>query len=202
MDATEVESRAWTETLAVLRRRVDRLRQGGETRSTLVGDAGPAALARLRRVSRPLLEALATAYGDLCPPGYPALEDNEIAGAGGSVGLRLTRWHAVYFALEHARGEKKKPPPPAGLAGALGVVPKRLPGEPLPPPDPNVALELVVLSLRWDDNRGWVEVRRPLAADWSVETLREHLVAYVIGFNYDVAAGHLGADAPAQGSGR
>ena len=51
-------------------------------------------------------------------------------------------------------------PKPAGLIGALGVTRKRLPGEPLPPPDPNLALELTVLALRWDELRGWVEVRR------------------------------------------
>ena len=63
---------------------------------------------------------------------------------------------------------------------------KRLPGEPLPPPDPDVALELTVLALRWDESRGWVEVRRPLDPAWTPETLQEHLTAYALGFNYDV----------------
>ena len=51
-----------------------------------------------------------------------------------------------------------------------------------------------MLALRWDEGRGWVEVRRPLHPRWSPETLQEHLVAYLLAFNYDVAAGALGAD--------
>jgi hypothetical protein len=185
---------AWAAVLATLRRRVDALRRDGARWRPLRGEAGPEALARLRREARPLLEAMGEAYRDLLPPGYPALDDNGIAGAGGSIGLRLSRWHAVFFALEHVKQKKAPPPKPAGLIGALGVTRKRLPGEPLPPPDPNVELELTVLSLRWDEARGWVEVRRPLDPAWTGQTLQEHLTAYALGFNYDVAAGLLGSD--------
>jgi hypothetical protein len=191
---------AWAAALAVLRRRADALRQDGDRWRPLKGEAGPAALAEVRAAARPLLVALGEAYRDLLPPGYPALDDNEIPGAGGSIGLRLSRWHAVFFALEHARKQKAPEPKPGGLIGALGVTRKRLPGEPLPPPDPNVELELAVLSLRWDDARGWVEVRRPLDPAWTAETLQEHLSAYVLGFNYDVAAGLLGSDPPGRGA--
>jgi len=184
----------WAGALATLRRRADALRRNGDRWRPLRGGDGPEALARVRREARPLLEALGEAYRDLLPPGYPALDDNGIAGAGGSIGLRLSRWHAVFFALEHVKRKQAAPPKPAGLIGALGVTRKRLPGEPLPPPDPNVALELTVLALRWDESRGWVEVRRPLDPAWTAETLQEHLTAYALGFNYDVAAGLLGSD--------
>jgi hypothetical protein len=189
-----MEQEPWEAALARLQRRADALRQAEGPPPPLIGDAGPAALERLRATAGPLLEAVGGAYAGLCPPGYPALDDNGIPGPGGSIGLRLSRWHAVYFALEHRKKPRKAEPKPAGLAGALGVTRKRLPGEPLPPPDPNLEQELAVLALRWDEGRGWVEVRRPLHPSWSPETLQEHLVAYLLAFNYDVAAGALGAD--------
>ncbi|MGH2367726.1 MAG: hypothetical protein ACRDI2_05955, partial [Chloroflexota bacterium] len=179
----------WEEQLATLRHRADDLRRSSGHPQPLRGPAGPAALARLREVIRPLLDGVAAAYEALCPPGYPSVEDNGIEGPGGSVGLRFSRWHAIFFALEHAPKKKAAEAKPAGLAGALGVVPKRLPGEPLPPPDPNAETELTVQLLRWDEGRGWVEVRRPLHPRWTLEMLQEHLVAYLIGLNYDLTAG-------------
>ena len=59
-----------------------------------------------------------------------------------------------------------------------------------------------MLALRWDEGRGWVEVRRPLHPRWRPETLQEHLVAYLLAFNYDVAAGALGADEQAGPAGQ
>jgi hypothetical protein len=68
-----------------------------------------------------------------------------------------------------------------------------MPGDPLPPRDPQEPLELVVLGLRWDDDRGWVEVRRRLDPRWDAHVLAEHLTAYLLGLNHDIAAGLLNA---------
>ena len=137
-------------------------------------------------------------YRPLCPTGFPVVEDNAIEGAGGSIGLRFSKWHAFFFALEHAPKRKAAAPPPAlsGTPGLATVRLKRLPGQPLPPPNPNVELLLFVLALRWDESRGWVEVRRPLPAAWDQEVLVEHLAAYLAGLNYDLAAGRNGIMLP------
>jgi hypothetical protein len=180
---------AWEAELAGLRRRVETLRAAVGRPEPLVGAAGRAALARVRREARPLFEAVARAYDGLCPSGFPVLEDNGIAGPGGSIGVRFSPKHVFFVALEHAKKRPPAEPGPARLAGALGVRLKRLPGQPLPPPDPHARFELVVLGLRWDDDRGWVEVRRPLDSRWDQTMLQDHLTAYLLGLNYDVAAG-------------
>src|SRR5688500_2025384 len=98
-----METEPWEEALARLQRRAAALRQSEGAPPPLIGDAGPAALARLRGTAGPLLQAVASAYAGLCPPGYPAPDDNGIPGPGGSIGLRFSRWHAIYFALEHRK---------------------------------------------------------------------------------------------------
>ena len=45
-----------------------------------------------------------------------------------------------------------------------------------------------MLGLRWDEDRGWVEVRRPLPPRWDLAMLRDHLTAHLIGLNYDLLA--------------
>jgi hypothetical protein len=117
------------------------------------------------------------------------MEDNGITGPGGSLGLRFSAWHAFHVAFENARKPKSEEPKPAGLAGALDIRVKRMPGDPLPPRDPQDRFELSVLALRWDADRGWVEVRRVLPAQWGPEMVAELLEAYLTGFAYDVAAG-------------
>src|ERR671922_299807 len=104
-------------------------------------------------------------------------------------GAGLTPRPASSSARDQPKTPRPAEPGPAGLAGALGVRLKRLPGQPLPPPDPHARFELVVLGLRWDDDRGWVEVRRPLDSRWDQTMLQDHLTAYLLGLNYDVAAG-------------
>lgn len=136
-----------------------------------------------------MLEIVATSYADLCPAGYPQVEDNEIEGAGGSIGIRFSAWHAFFLALQRAPRPKKTEPKPSGLAGALDIRMKRMPGDPLPPPDPNVRLELVTLGLRWDPERGWVEIRRVLPQAWKIFMVEEQFDAYLAGLNYDLAAG-------------
>jgi hypothetical protein len=181
---------SWATEVSRLQRRAAELTAASGPWAPLRGPAGAEALARLREVARPLLAEVARAYADRCPQEYPRLEDNGIQGPGGSIGLRLSPWHAVFFALEHLPTKRKgSAPKPAGLAGALGLQPKRMPGDPLPPPDPHVALELAVLAMRWDEGRGWVELRRPLPAAWTPAMLQEHLTAYLIGFNFDLARG-------------
>jgi hypothetical protein len=158
----------------------------------LRGDSGRQELARARRLATPLLERVVASFAVHCPPGFPAIEDNGIDGPGGSIGVRFSRWHAFFLALERepkpraarpAPGEREDDDPPR----------KRLPGEPLPPPDPETSLELVTLSLRWDEARGWVEVRRALPAGWDEVMLEEHLAAYLVGLSYDLASGAAGA---------
>jgi hypothetical protein len=190
----------WPEQLAQLRRRVEELRARGRP-PPLRGDAGWVALARVREGARPLLESIVTAYAGLCPSGFPVVEDNRIEGPGGSIGVRFGPRHALFIALEHEARRKPVEAKPAGLAGALGVRMKRMPGDPLPPRDPHQPLELVVLGLRWDDDRGWVEVRRRLDPRWDPRVLREHFAAYLSGLNYDIAAGLLAGDDGDQGDG-
>jgi len=152
-------------------------------------DAAQLGYARLLAVARPLLIEAAGAFRDMCPPGYPAVEDNGIPGPGGSVGVRFSAWHAFHVAFENVKKPKKDEPKPAGLAGALDIRVRRMPGDPLPPRDRNDRFELATLALRWDEDRGWGEVRHVLPAAWTEEMVAAHFEAYLIGFCYDIAAG-------------
>ncbi|MBI3971904.1 MAG: hypothetical protein HY332_11495 [Chloroflexi bacterium] len=188
----ERATHTWLPDLASLRLRADELRAGTGRLKPFRGPAGEQALVDLRRVARPQLDAVAASYAPLCPPGYPVVEDNEIRGPGGSIGLRFSKWHSFFFALEHAKRRRPAASKPSGLRAVPRdpeVKMKRLPGQPLPPPDVNTPLELVTLALRWEEARGWVEIRRPLPAQWDEAMLWEHLAAYLIGINYDLAAG-------------
>lgn len=182
------ESR-WPERVTARRARADALLSAEARPVALPVAEAQESFARLRRECRVMLDLAASAYADLCPAGYPQVEDNQIEGAGGSVGIRFSAWHAFFLALQRAPRPKKTEPKASGLAGALDIRMKRMPGDPLPPPDPNVRLELATLSLRWDTERGWVEIRRVLPREWRVSMVEEQFDAYLTGFNYDVAAG-------------
>ena len=182
-------SLAWEEQLHSLRERAAELQRDGAAPAQLPLDVAEREFARLRDATRPLLDQTATAFAQLCPPGYPRLEDNGIPGPGGSLGLRFSVWHAFHVAFEHAKKPKSDEPKPTGLAGALDIRVKRMPGDPLPPRDPKERFELSIQALRWDADRGWVEVRRVLPERWSAEMVAEQLAAYLAGFAYDVAAG-------------
>ena len=183
------ESLAWQARLERLRERAVQLQREGAAPAKLPFESAEREFARLRDAVRPLLDATAASFGELCPPDYPKIEDNGIPGPGGSLGLRFSVWHAFHVAFEHAKKSKTDEPKPTGLAGALDIRVKRMPGDPLPPRDPTDRFELSVLALRWDEDRGWVEVRRVLPAQWTVEMVAELLDAYLAGFVYDVAAG-------------
>ena len=172
-----------------LARRAAALRRGGYAVSRFPLEEARANLARARADAGPLFQATCDAFRKLCPPDYPRLDDNGIAGAGGSTGIRFSRWHAFFITLDHIKQKKPATEKPAGLAGALGVTFKRLPGAPLPPPDPGARYELATLSLRWDESRGWVEVRRPLPGAWDRAMIEEQLTSYLAGLAYDLAAG-------------
>jgi len=179
----------WEERLARLRARAEALSAAGAQPALLPLDAALSGYARLKDTALPLLESASTALGSLCPVSYPRIEDNAILGPGGSIGIRFSARHAFHFAIENARRLKKAADKPKGLAGVLDVPVKRMPGDPLPPRDPSDRFELVVLALRWDADRGWVEVRRVLPAAWTNQMLEEHFDAYLSGFVYDAAAG-------------
>ena len=179
----------WQARLNRLRERAAQLLNDGAVPAQLPLDVAEREFARLREAVRPLLESTVTAYQALCPAGFPKIEDNGIPGPGGSLGIRFTVWHAFHVAFEHAKKPKSAEPKPTGLAGALDIRVKRMPGDPLPPRDPKDRFELSVLALRWDADRGWVEVRRVLPAAWSSDMVEELLAAYLAGFAYDVAAG-------------
>jgi hypothetical protein len=180
------------ERLAALRARAEALREVQRAGQPLRAEAGQQALAAARTAARPLLAAVVDAYHGLCPPGYPVVEDNRIEGAGGSIGVRFSRWHAFFVSLDNVRKRKPEEPKADAVARAAGVRLKRLPGEPLPPPDPNVTLELATQALRWDDDRGWVEMRHVLPSNWDPAMIEEHLAGYLIGLNYDLGAGITG----------
>jgi hypothetical protein len=185
----DTNNQHWTARVAALRDQANTLISDGARPEALPAADAQASFGRMRREALSVLEAAVAAYGDLCPPGYPLLEDNGIEGAGGSVGVRFSAWHAFFLSLQNAPRPKNVELKPAGLAGALDVRVKRMPGDPLPPPDPNVRLELVVQSLRWDGERGWVEVRRVLPRAWNLGMVQDLFAAFLAGFNYDVAAG-------------
>ena len=182
-------SLAWEERLERLRQRAAQLQRDGAAPAQLPLEAAEREFVRLCEASRPLLESTAAAFDSLCPSGYPRIEDNGIPGPGGSLGLRFSVWHAFHVAFEHAKKPKSDEPKPTGLAGALDIRVKRMPGDPLPPRDPHERFELSIQALRWDADRGWVEVRRVLPERWTTEMLAEQLEAYLAGFAYDVAAG-------------
>ena len=180
---------AWEGRLAALRRRTEQLISAGAAPGALTRDDAHEGYARLRAAAEPLFSSVIGAYAGLCPDGFPVIEDNGIMGPGGSLGVRFSAWHAFHVAFENAKKPKKDEPKPTGLAGALDIRVKRMPGDPLPPPDPKDRFELVTLGLRWDADRGWIETRRVLPAAWTEEMVAEHLEAYLAGFSYDVAAG-------------
>ena len=179
----------WQARLQALRQRTDALISSQARPGSLPLDAAVSGYAILRAVARPLLEEAAGIFRAVCPPGYPAVEDNGIPGPGGSVGVRFSAWHAFHIAFENVKQPKKAEPKPAGLAGGLNIRVRRMPGDPLPPRDRSDRFELALLALRWDEGRGWVEVRRVLPAEWTEEMVAELFGAYLIGFCYDVAAG-------------
>jgi hypothetical protein len=180
---------AWQGRLDALRARARALDHAGARPAQLPLDAARDGFDQLRAAARPLFEAAAAAYGDVCPAGYPSVEDNGIAGPGASLGVRFSPWHAYFVGFENARRPAKAEPKPAGLAGALDIRVRRMPGDPLPPRDPNDRFELTALGMRWDEDRGWVETRRVLPSPWTPDMLAELFEAYLAGFNYDVAAG-------------
>src|SRR5688572_6310498 len=69
---------SWDERLKRLRARADGLSAAGAKPALLPLDAAERGFARLRSEVRPLLDATAGAYAELCPPGYPKLQDNGI----------------------------------------------------------------------------------------------------------------------------
>jgi hypothetical protein len=189
----------WGEALAALRRKAAAWQEAGPMPDPLRREDGEHAFARLRGASRRLFEATARAYRDLCPEGYPRIEDNGIPGPGGAIGLRLGPHHAFFCSLEHVRQKARREERTEGLAGALGLsTRKRLPGDPLPPADPDQPVRLALLALRWDAAGGWSEVRRVLDPRWDEALLFAHLGAFLLGFGYDatLAAPAAGA-APA-----
>jgi hypothetical protein len=175
--------------LEALRARAQQLKETGAVPASLRLEEAATGWQQLREVGRQLVRAAAETYGPLCPEGYPTIEDNGIDGPGGSVGVRFSIWHAFHFAFQHAKKRKKAEPKPTGLAGALDIRVKRMPGDPLPPRDPNDRFELVTQGLRWDEDRGWVETRFVLPVKWTEGMLLDLLAAYLAGFNLDVAAG-------------
>src|SRR5687768_15963879 len=111
----------WTERLTRLRARTDELLGTGAAPALRALEDATRDFGRFRHALRPLLDAIGAAYAELCPNGYPRIEDNEIPGPGGSVGMRFSAWHAFYVAFENAKKPKSADPKPTGLAGALDI---------------------------------------------------------------------------------
>lgn len=181
----------WPELVDRLAGRIEKLKSLGAGTPLVLAD-GRVALAHLRLTARPLLEEVVKRYGAACHRGFPVLEDNGIEGAGGSIGVRFSRWHALYFSLENATRRTSSSGKVAISLESGDPTRKRLPGEPMPPPDPNRKVTLAALALRWDDDRGWMEMRRPLPPRPTERELREQLLICLTGLNYDLAAGRLG----------
>ncbi|NBX46913.1 MAG: hypothetical protein EBT22_06900 [Chloroflexi bacterium] len=125
---------------------------------------GEKALAEVRARVGPRLRDAVSIVDRFCPTGYPVFEDNGIPGPGGAVGVRLSAWHSLFFALE---------------------------GGPLPPPDMNAPVTLVCLTLRYDPDRGWVELRRRLDPRWDDDLIDDHVVPCLVGFAHDAMARHV-----------
>ena len=179
------------ETLA--RIRVEAIRTGYATPVTLARRDGEMAFAALRAAAAKRLSETVPMVGPLCPPGYPVFEDNGIFGPGGAVGVRLSAWHAIFFALEHVRLKTTRHVTPLGVlpGESFEVKPRRLPGGPIPPPDMDAPVTLACLSLRYDPDRGWVEVRRRIDPRWDVDVIDDYLLPCLVGFAHDAASGHL-----------
>src|SRR5438874_6731988 len=98
--------------------------------------AGEDHFARLRDTARDLLAAIVDAYRGLCPDGYPVVDDNQITGTGGAIGIRFDEHHSFFFTFERVkRKQRKLKEELPGAAGGQGTAPrKRMPGDPLPPP--------------------------------------------------------------------
>jgi hypothetical protein len=179
---------SWTEELAALRRRAERLRARGPMPDPLRRIEGQAGYARLRETARALFEATVAAYQGLCPEGYPRIDDNGILGTGGAIGIRFSDHHSFWFSFERVRPRRPQPARagPVATAAPEPVSRRRLPGEPLPPPDPDEPVRLAMLALRWDERNGWSELHRPLDPRWDERLLREHLAAFLTGVAYDL----------------
>jgi hypothetical protein len=183
---------SWIEELEILRRRTEALRTAGAMPDPLRRQAGEASFARLRATARTLFDATIAAYRGLCPRGYPVIDDNGIAGTGGAVGIRFSEHHSFFFALERATPPKKKETVDeirSRQAAQESAPRKRMPGDPLPPPNPEEPVRLAMIALRYDERSGWAEVHRTLDPRWDEQLLREHLSAYLVGVAYDVTVG-------------
>lgn len=180
---------SWEEQLVGLRRRMEALRDAGPMPDPLRREQGDVLYGRLRERARRLFEATVEAYRGLCPEGYPLIDDNGITGTGGAIGIRFDVHHAFFFTYERVKikHKKSKEEELQGLAGALGLVPKkRMPGEPMPQPKPGDPVRLAMIALRWDEHSGWQEMHRPLDPRWNETLLREHLAAFLVGIGYDL----------------
>jgi hypothetical protein len=177
----------WGEELAALRRRAEVLRRAGPMPDPITREEGERLFARLRESVRTLLEATVEAYRGQCPEGYPLVDDNQIPGTGGAIGVRFDEHHSFFFTFERVARKQKKDKERAGSAGAPETAPKkRMPGDPLPPPDPDEPVRLAMIALRYDEHSGWQETHRPLDPRWDEQLLREHLAAYLVGVGYDL----------------
>lgn len=176
------------------RARVEAIRnQLGAPVPSLTRRQGEGAYAALRTVAALRLRECVPLVADLCPPGYPAFEDNGIDGPGGAVGVRLSAWHAIFFALENVRRRTTRHETPPGLLPGepYEVKPRRLPGGPIPAPDMEAPVTLACLILRYDPDRGWVEVRRRIDPRWDLAVIDDHLMPSLVGFAHDAMAGHV-----------
>lgn len=154
---------------------------------------GEKALAEVRARVGPRLRDAVSIVDRYCPTGYPVFEDNGIPGPGGAVGVRLSAWHSLFFALEADRPPPARHVPPVGVLPGepYEVKPRRMPGGPLPPPDMNAPVTLVCLTLRYDPDRGWVELRRRLDPRWDDDLIDDHVVPCLVGFAHDAMARHV-----------
>ena len=182
----ETDAATWPQELAAIRQRADALRAAGALPDPLRRAEGEASFARLREIARALFSQTIEAFQDLCPAGYPAIDDNDIAGTGGAVGIRFDEHHSFFFALERVKVKTKSEGAPKGLSSRSEPVRKRMPGDPLPPVNPDEPVRLAMTALRWDEQTGWSEMRRVLDPRWDERLLREHLAAYLTGVIYDL----------------
>ena len=178
----------WSEQLAALQQRAEALRDAGPMRDPISRAEGEQSLARLREVARGLFEGIVAAYRGLCAIGYPVIDDNAIPGTGGAIGIRFDEHHSFFFTFERVKPKKKGDGKDAAAGAEAREAPrrKRMPGDPLPPPDPGEPVRLAMIGLRWDEHNGWQETHRPLDPRWDERLLREHLAAYLVGVGYDL----------------
>src|SRR5438093_1796213 len=186
----------WSEELAALRRRADVLRHAGPMPDPITREEGERHFARLRESVRTLVAATVEAYRGLCPDGYPVVDDNQITGTGGAIGVRFDEHHSFFFTFERVGRKQKQDKARARTADTPGAAPrKRMPGDPLPPPDPHEPARLAMIALRYDERSGWQETHRPLDPRWDEQLLREHLAAYLVGVGYDLTVATLKQEA-------